>query len=147
MAKNNNDLSTIISAGTEVVGDVSFRGHLQIDGTIFGNLIADDKSKASVTISERGRVNGEISVPTVTVSGHVSGDVHACEHLVINATANIKGSMFCNFIEVEGGSVIEGHMESIYRGLPEECPAMPKRVTQSTRTVERVSFSSPAEKD
>ena len=132
MAKRNgvNDSSTIISAGTEIVGDLSFRGHLQIDGSVFGNLIADDRSKASVTVGDKGRVIGEISVPTVTVSGRITGDVHSCENLVIKSSANIQGNMYCNIIEVASGAVLEGKMGNIYRGLPEECPAMPKKRTR-----------------
>lgn len=137
MAKghSSNDSSTIISAGTEIVGDISFRGHLQIDGSVFGNLIADDNSKASVTIGDKGRVVGEISVPTVTVLGQITGDVHACESLIIGATANIQGNMLCNVVEVAEGSILVGNMDNIYRGLPEECPAMPKKRTQPRKIV------------
>ena len=83
-AKTNNhiDFDTVISARTEIRGDVTVKGAIQIDGVLKGNLIAEPGSKASVRISDKGRVKGGlqpqmsssmvrymvISMPTTTLN-------------------------------------------------------------------------------
>lgn len=127
---NDHKLTTIISAGSEIVGDLHFRGRLQIDGKVYGNLVADDDSSASVIISEKGLVQGEISAPQVNIAGRVIGHIHACERLELSQTAEIDGDVFYNYIEMEKGSQVQGCLTSDYRGLPEDCPSMPKTTTQ-----------------
>lgn len=136
MFSNNNQtpddtkLNTLISAGSDIVGDLHFRGHLQVDGRVFGNLIADDESGASVRITETGCVVGELSVPNIRVSGKVSGNVHSCESLELSSKAVVEGNVHYNVIEVELGAQIIGNLHHSYRGKKEDCPAMPKTTTQ-----------------
>ena len=139
-------LSTLISAGSEIVGDLHFRGHLQIDGKVFGNLVADDESGASVQISETGVVVGEISVPVVRISGQISGHVHACEHLELSGKAAVEGDVFYNIIEMERGAQIMGRLQHTYRGSKENCPSMPKNTTQDKPVWKAESADIPAMK-
>lgn len=121
---------TLISAKAELVGDLHFSGGLHIDGKVFGNIIAEDDSKAVVRISEKGMVVGEISAPHIIINGQVVGDIHSCEHIELASKATVKGNVHYNMIEMVMGSQVSGTLMHRYRGKPENRPAMPKNVTQ-----------------
>lgn len=119
---------TLVSGKAEIVGDLHFSGGLHIDGKVFGNIIAEDDSKAVVRISEKGMVVGEISAPHVIVNGQVSGDIHSCEHIELASRAAVNGNIHYNMIEMVMGSQVSGNLMHRYRGKPENRPAMPKNV-------------------
>lgn len=130
-APPSNHFDTLISSKAEIVGDIHFSGGLHIDGRVYGNIIADDDSKAVLRISDKGVVEGEVSVPHVIVNGAIVGDVHSCEHIELAAKAAIKGNVFYNTIEMVMGAQVEGRMAHRYKSVKgSEKPKMPKQVTR-----------------
>lgn len=126
-----NNFDTLISGKAEIVGDVHFSGGLHVDGKVFGNIIAEDESKAVLRISDKGVVEGEVSVPHVIVNGTVVGDVHSCEHLELAAKAVVKGNIFYNTVEMVMGAQVDGRLAHRYKsGKGNEKPKMPKQVTK-----------------
>jgi len=126
-----NNFDTLISGKAEVVGDIHFSGGLHIDGKVYGNIIADDDSKAVLRISDKGLVEGEVSVPHLIVNGTIVGDVHSCEHLELAAKAAIKGNIFYNTVEMVMGSQVDGRLAHKYKSNKgNEKPKMPKQVTR-----------------
>lgn len=132
--KNNppgNHFDTLISSKAVVVGDIHFSGGLHIDGKVYGNIIAEDDSKAVLRISDKGTIEGEVSVPHVVANGAITGDVHSCEHLELAAKAEIQGNVFYKTIEMAMGSQVDGHMANRYKDDKNgEKPKMPKKVTR-----------------
>ncbi|SFC34371.1 protein CcmA, bactofilin family [Marinospirillum celere] len=130
-APPSNHFDTLISSKAEIVGDIHFSGGLHIDGRVYGNIIADDESKAVLRVSDKGVVEGEVSVPHVIVNGAIVGDVHSCEHIELAAKAAIKGNVFYNTIEMVMGAQVEGRMAHRYKSIKgSEKPKMPKQVTR-----------------
>lgn len=129
---SSNHFDTLISGKAEIVGDIHFSGGLHIDGKVFGNIIAEDDSKAVLRISDHGSVEGEISVPHVVINGAVVGDIHACEHLELAGKAIIRGNIHYNTIEMVMGAQVDGQLNHRYRteGKNSERPPMPKHVTR-----------------
>ncbi|ODC04672.1 hypothetical protein BFW38_15200 [Terasakiispira papahanaumokuakeensis] len=129
---SSNHFDTLISGKAEIVGDIHFSGGLHIDGKVFGNIIAEDDSKAVLRISDHGSVEGEISVPHVVINGAVVGDIHACEHLELAGKAVVKGNIHYNTIEMVMGAQVDGQLNHRYRteGKNSERPPMPKHVTR-----------------
>lgn len=129
---SSNHFDTLISGKAEIVGDIHFSGGLHIDGKVFGNIIAEDDSKAVLRISDHGSVEGEISVPHVVINGTVVGDIHACEHLELAGKAVVKGNIHYNTIEMVMGAQVDGQLNHRYRteGKNSERPPMPKHVTR-----------------
>ncbi|MBB1488660.1 bactofilin family protein [Oceanospirillum sediminis] len=109
------DTGTLISSATELVGDLYFRGHLTVDGRISGNLIAEDNAEASVFISDKGIVNGEVFAPEVCISGRVNGNVHTCQTLKLTDTAHVEGDIFYHRIEMAHGALLCGRMDQAYQ--------------------------------
>lgn len=101
---------TLISQKTEIVGDVKFKGGLQIEGVIKGNLIAEPGSGAVVRISDGGRVEGQINAPNVVINGSVIGDIFAGEYIELAKKARIKGDVHYYMMEMVLGAEVNGNL-------------------------------------
>ncbi len=110
---------TLISRQTEILGDLRFNGELIIEGTVKGNIFADDESAALVRIAETGVVEGEIWVPSAVINGLVRGDVHCATHLELAAKAVVNGSVYYSLIEMVMGSEVNGSLMHIGRAQQE----------------------------
>jgi cytoskeletal protein CcmA (bactofilin family) len=110
--------TTLISEGTEVNGDLSFEGCLEIEGKINGNITAAEGSQGTVRILEKGVVEGEITAPTVVVNGTVMGNVHSSAHVELAAKAVITGNVNYCLIEMVKGAQINGGL--VYSGVQPE---------------------------
>lgn len=114
---------TLVATNCELVGDVHFSDQLLINGTVKGNIYAQAGSKATVTISEKGRVKGEIRVPNVIVNGKIFGDIRSDKHIELAAKAEIKGNVYYNLIEMVKGSRVDGHLLYLHEGKQEAAKA------------------------
>ena len=74
MAKFNepdNTTINLISAGTDITGDVKSGGDIRIDGTLTGNL----NTKGKVVIGPTGKVKGEVICKNSEVAGLIEGKI------------------------------------------------------------------------
>ncbi len=101
---------TLISPKTEITGDVKFKGGLQVEGVIKGNLIAEAGSGAVVRISDGGRVDGQVNAPNVVVNGTVMGDIHAGEYIELAKKARIQGDVYYHMMEMVLGAEVNGKL-------------------------------------
>lgn len=109
MKKPNARITTLIGAGTTVVGNVRFSGGLHLEGRVEGNVEGAD-GDARMDVSEAGRVIGEIKVGTVVVNGAVEGDIHADQRLVLGTRAHIAGNVYYNVLEMAAGAAVNGKL-------------------------------------
>ena len=103
-------IDSLIGQKTELCGDVIFSGGLHVDGTVKGNVVAEDGSDSVLTVSERGRIEGEVRVPSVVLNGTVVGDVHASEHIDLAAQARVTGNVYYALIEMAMGAEVNGSL-------------------------------------
>ena len=115
-SKGNESGITLIANNCELSGDVHFSDHLLVNGTVKGNIYALEGSRAIVTISEKGKVEGDIRVPNVIVNGKVYGDIHCDKHIELATRAEIKGNVFYNLIEMVMGSRVDGNLVHVKNG-------------------------------
>jgi cytoskeletal protein CcmA (bactofilin family) len=101
---------TLISPKTEIVGDVKFKGGLQVEGIVKGNLIAEAGSGAVVRIADSGRVEGQINVPNVVVNGAVVGDIYASEYIELAKKSRIQGDVYYHMMEMVLGAEVNGKL-------------------------------------
>jgi len=101
---------TLISQKTEIVGDVKFKGGLQVEGVIKGNLIAEPGSGAVVRIADSGRVEGQINAPNVVVNGAVIGDIYAGEYIELAKKARVQGDVYYYMMEMVMGAEVNGKL-------------------------------------
>lgn len=108
-------ITTLIAEGTRIRGDITFAGGLHMDGEVEGAVVARG-DKAVLTLSDKGRVVGEIRVSNAVINGHVTGDIVVSERLELAAQARIDGNVFYKVLEMAAGAQVNGKM--VYQPEP-----------------------------
>ncbi|WP_275099939.1 bactofilin family protein [Sedimenticola hydrogenitrophicus] len=103
-------IATVIGSGTTIQGDVNFTGGLHVDGLIRGNVMVEPDGESALTLSEQGRVEGDIQVPNVILNGTVVGDVYASERVELAPKAKITGTVYYNLLEMAMGAEVNGQL-------------------------------------
>ncbi|MBC53293.1 MAG: cell shape determination protein CcmA [Gammaproteobacteria bacterium] len=101
---------TLISAATELKGDLNFDGELIVEGRVTGDISAPEDSNAVLRVAEQGMVEGDINVPHVVINGVVKGDIHAGNHIELAAKASITGDVHYHLIEMVMGARVNGSL-------------------------------------
>ncbi len=113
-------MRTLIDGGTHIHGDVKFTDGLRIDGSITGNIRANEDKPSILVVGELAVVTGEIHADHVIVNGKVIGPVHAAELLELQPKARIEGDVFYRALEMHQGAVISGQLKPIAMGTDEK---------------------------
>ena len=103
-------VETLIGQNTEVFGDVVFSGGLHVDGKVSGNVRTRDSSGGTLTLSEHGRIEGEVKVSHIVLNGEVKGDVYAYERIELAPQARIQGDVYYNLLEMAMGAEVNGSL-------------------------------------
>jgi cytoskeletal protein CcmA (bactofilin family) len=103
-------VETLVGANTRISGDLHFTGGCHVDGTVNGSVTADPDSKAALSISEDGNIDGGVTVPYVVLNGIVRGDVFANQRVELGPTARVIGNVYYNLIEMAIGAEINGKL-------------------------------------
>jgi cytoskeletal protein CcmA (bactofilin family) len=110
--------TTIVGAGTTIIGNVESNGDIRIDGKIIGNL--DAKSK--VIIGANGTIEGDVSGKNADVLGSVKGKIKIEDLLYLHGKAVVDGDLYADKLQIEptasfngqchmGANVVELKME------------------------------------
>ena len=81
-------ISGLIDQGTELKGDLTFKGSFRIEGNFKGTINSD----SLLIIGERGKVEADIKVGQVVINGEIRGNVQASERVEIHS----KGRVYRN---------------------------------------------------
>ena len=103
-------IDSLIGENTEVTGDIKITGGLHVDGKVKGNIIAEAGSNSVLSLSEHGKVEGEIHVPYNIIDGTVNGNVYSSEHIELEARSRITGDVYYNLLEISGGAQVSGQL-------------------------------------
>lgn len=105
-AKKNNPeaVTTIIGAGAEITGDMSFKETMRIDGQFDGNLNGDN-----LIISASGKVMGDVVASSCVCYGQVVGNI-TVERLQVKQGGKIDGTVSTTILEVESGALLSGEI-------------------------------------
>ena len=103
-------IDTLIAQGVEIKGDVKFEGGLHLDGKIVGNAVAENGGNSVFIVSDKGRVEGDISVSFAIINGEVIGNVYASEKLELSGKARITGNVHYSLLEMASGAEVNGKM-------------------------------------
>lgn len=97
-------LHNTLALGTKVKGDISLDIDFRLDGCIEGNI----KCGAKIVVGPKAKVNGNIESVNAEIAGLLVGTIHASEKLVVKSTADIKGDIYTQALEVEPNAKING---------------------------------------
>jgi cytoskeletal protein CcmA (bactofilin family) len=102
--ESTNNAINLISAGTQVKGDVESNSGIRIDGQLNGKM--DIKGK--VVIGASGQILGDIICQTLEVSGQITGNIHAADLVSLKSTARMNGEIITRKLAIEPGAVFSG---------------------------------------
>jgi len=104
------EVNSLIGQGTEIKGDLNFRGGLLVDGTVRGNITSLEGPGSVLSVSEQGMIEGEVRVANIILNGQVTGDVYAEEHIELAPKAKVNGNVYYNLIEMKMGAEVNGSL-------------------------------------
>lgn len=108
-SKCSSHLDTLIGQHTRLEGGITFSGGLRVEGCVKGDVIAEEEDSL-LTVSEDGTIEGQVKVPYIILSGSVTGDVHATEHIELAHQAQIHGNVYYHLIEIAMGAKVNGNL-------------------------------------
>jgi cytoskeletal protein CcmA (bactofilin family) len=103
--------SIVIGEGVTVTGSFVVPGRAVINGSLQGELQADD-----LLVGARGKLVGNVKVRKADIYGETHDTLQASEHLLIRSTGRISGKATYGEIEIERGGLVQGSV------LPEGAP-------------------------
>jgi len=103
-------VSTVIGRDTHISGDMQFQGGLHLDGRIDGNVSGVDGGASSITVSEQGRIEGDVRVDVLVLNGTVVGDVYAGERVELAQRARVTGTVYYQLLEMAMGAEVNGQL-------------------------------------
>ncbi len=93
---------SIISADMTIKGDLTSAGDLQVEGSVIGDIHV-----GKLTITEGGRVTGDIVARDVRICGTLEGSVRAAG-ITLTATGRVTGDLHHELLTIETGGQLEG---------------------------------------
>ena len=96
-------ISTIISDGCVIDGNLNSTSSVRIDGNVNGNVAVQQ----GIIIGNTGKVLGNVKAKEAVVFGHVNGNI-TVEKLEIKSTGVITGDINTQALEMDFGAVYNG---------------------------------------
>jgi cytoskeletal protein CcmA (bactofilin family) len=98
--------TSILATEMSVLGNITFKGSLRLDGKVEGNVKGEQ-----LILGITGRVIGDIDAADVVCHGHVEGNVTA-KKLYVMKGSTISGSVDTPDLSVESGAQLNGEIKS-----------------------------------
>jgi len=93
---------------TELKGDLSFKGSFRIDGYFKGTVNSD----SMLVIGEQGKVEADIKVGYIVISGEVKGTVRATDKVEVHNTGRVIGTIITPKLAVQEGAYLEANCQA-----------------------------------
>jgi cytoskeletal protein CcmA (bactofilin family) len=97
--------NAILDRGSEFEGKLTFEGTVRIDGKFKGEIFSD----ANLVIGESGKLEANIQVGSVSVSGEIRGNITAKTKVEIHPPAVVHGNIQTPSLLIEEGAIFEGN--------------------------------------
>jgi cytoskeletal protein CcmA (bactofilin family) len=101
---NPSNKATLISAGTEVRGDINSDHDLRIDGAVFGNV----RSSARIVVGPNGSIEGDIESQQADVTGRVTGNIKVRDLLQLRGECVVEGNIAAGKLQIEPTATFNG---------------------------------------
>lgn len=103
---NQQEITTLIGPGYEIVGEINGKSVIRIDGKVTGNITTD----GGVILGDKGVIIGNIKTKSAIIYGTFSGNVTALQ-LEIKKTGIVNGDINTETLEIELGAQYNGNLK------------------------------------
>jgi cytoskeletal protein CcmA (bactofilin family) len=111
--KNQNKIVTFLGKHTVFDGVLKFEGTIRIDGLFKGRIEAP---KGTLVIGEAARLESNIHVASIIISGEVRGDITADHKIDISVPGRVFGNIQAPTVVVQEGVVFAGNCQTLAPG-------------------------------
>ncbi len=111
-------IATLIGAEASIVGDLTFRGGLRIDGVVKGHVKAEEGQASMLVLSENARIEGSVQASHLVLNGTVIGPVQGDDLIELQAKARITGDLRYRTLEIQQGAVVDGQLAHLDDSRP-----------------------------
>ena len=102
-----------IGKSLKLKGEITGSEDVLIDGEVEGAI---ELKENSLTIGPNGSVKADVSARSITVMGHLQGNVRAGEKIEICKTGSLEGDLATARIVIEDGAVFRGSIDIVKPG-------------------------------
>ena len=99
------EVNAYLGKGSKVAGKLTFEGTVRVDGTVEGEVAAQD----TLIVGESAIVNAQIIGSTIIIKGKVTGDIIARERVEIRSPGKLFGNVTTPCLIIQEGVIFEGH--------------------------------------
>ena len=102
-----------IGKSLQLKGEITGSEDLLINGEVEGVI---ELKENSLTVGPNGNVKADVSARSITVMGHLRGNVRAGEKIEICKTGSLEGDLSTARIVIEDGAVFRGSIDIVKPG-------------------------------
>lgn len=106
-------ITGFLDRGTEIRGDLNFKGSFRIDGLFKGTIDSD----STLIIGENGKVEAEVKIGWVIINGEIKGNIQAKDRVEINSTGRVIGTIMTPILVIEEGAYLDSTCQTTNRTL------------------------------
>lgn len=118
-------ISTLISEGSVLDGNLKAPAYARIDGHVNGDVFIDE----GLIVGEKGAISGNVITKEIVVYGIIKGNLKVVS-LEIKATGKITGDISTQYLTVENGAIYNGSLTMTLDEKP--APDVKKELWQLT---------------
>jgi len=107
-------LAGLIDQGTELRGDLTFKGSFRIEGYFKGTVTSD----SLLIIGERGKVEADIKVGQIVINGEIKGNIQASDKVEVHSKGRVFGTIQSPRLIVEEGAFLEANCHTTDKAAP-----------------------------
>jgi len=101
-------LAGLIDHGTELKGELNFKGSFRIEGYFQGKVSSD----SMLIIGEKGKVEADVKVGQLIINGEIRGNLQARERIEVHNRGRVYGSLITPRLVVEEGAYLEASCQT-----------------------------------
>ncbi len=102
--KKKDRLIAFLGPDTEFEGQLKFIGTIRLDGRFKGKI----SGSGNLIVGEKARIDAEIRVAGIVVSGRVSGNIRADESIEILVPGKVTGDVQAPNVVIQKGAILKG---------------------------------------
>lgn len=100
--------SSVISAVTEITGNISGEGSLRVEGKVKGAV----SISGDLAIAEGATITGAVRAAELLLDGELDGDVESDGPVVIGARASYRGNLRGERVSVQPGASVSATLDT-----------------------------------
>lgn len=102
-------LAGLIDHGTELKGELSFKGSFRIEGYFQGKIF----SESLLIVGEKGKVEADVKVGQLIINGEIRGNLQAKDRIEVHNKGRVFGTLITPRLMVEEGAYLDATCQTI----------------------------------